>query len=130
MYSAEVLSQLRSLNWLALEVRRLPAGSREGALLLNQINSLRDRLPDAILEHHDRLAREGKITAAEVSADACSSCRTKLPPPLLKELSQPGHFNVCPNCGVFLWAVPDAQNPPEKPEAKRVKNESHPHPHR
>ena len=43
MYAAEVLSQLRSLNWLLEETRRVPAGSSERGLLQSQIDGLRAR---------------------------------------------------------------------------------------
>jgi predicted nucleic acid-binding Zn-ribbon protein len=104
MYSAEVLSQLRSLNWLTQEIRRVPTDSREGALLHTQMEAIRSRLPDSILDHHDRLAGQGKLTAAEISGDKCGACGTKLSVELLGSVAQPGRFGVCPNCGVFLWS--------------------------
>ena len=103
MYSAEVLSQLRSLNWLAQEIRRVPPGSREGTLLQTQIDAFRARLPNSILEHHDRLANGGKLSTAEVVGDRCGGCQSKLTPALLTELATPGRFGVCPKCGLFLW---------------------------
>ena len=104
MYSAEVLSQLRSLNWLAQEIRRVPSGSRERAHLQSQMDAVRARLPDSILDYHDRLATDGKPSAAEVIGDACGGCHSKLPETLLDELALPGRFGVCPKCGLFLWA--------------------------
>lgn len=103
MYSAEVMSQLRSLNWLAREIQRVPPGCSEGALIRAQIEAVRERLPEAILEHHDRLARLGKPSAAEVVNGTCGECHGQLPDVLLGELSRVGHFGMCPNCGVFLW---------------------------
>lgn len=104
MYSAEVLSQLRSLNWLTREIHRVPPACSEAALLQIQIESVRTRLPDAILEHHDRLARLGKSSAMEVISGTCGECHAPLPIRLLDELSTAGHFGVCPSCGVFLWS--------------------------
>ena len=103
MYSAEVLSQLRSLNWLAREIQRVPPGCGEIALLQIQIEAVRARLPDAILEHHDRMARLGKSSTAEVINGTCGECHAPLPSSLVEELSRPGHFGVCPSCGLFLW---------------------------
>lgn len=103
MYSAEVLSQLRSLNWLAQEIRRVPAGSREAAYLQSQVDALRARLPTSILEHHDRLAKGGKVSAAQVRGDRCAACQAQISPALLLELVQPGRFGVCLRCGLFLW---------------------------
>jgi predicted nucleic acid-binding Zn-ribbon protein len=104
MYSAEVLSQLRSLNWLTREIHRVPAGSREGALLQTQIDGVRARLPESILNYHDQLAIDGKPSATEVIGGTCGGCHAPLPKNLVEELLLPGHFGVCANCGLFLWA--------------------------
>ena len=126
MYSAEVLSQLRSLNWLTQEIRRVPPGSRESALLRSQIDAVRDRLPDSILDHHDQLARSGQSTATEIVDGACGGCRAKLPAPLIEEVSLPGRFSVCPNCGLFLWASPQSSSTSPEAESKRAaKGSSH-----
>jgi predicted nucleic acid-binding Zn-ribbon protein len=103
MYSAEVLSQLRSLNHLSQEIRRLPRESPEAVLLQTQIGALRARLPNSILSYHDRLAARGQDSAIKVNGESCSVCHLKLPRGLLGELAVPGRFGVCPNCGVFLW---------------------------
>jgi predicted nucleic acid-binding Zn-ribbon protein len=108
MYSAEVLSQLRSLNWLAQEIRRVPPASRERALLQSQMDAVRSRLPDSLLDHHDRLSAGGKLTAAEVNGDICGGCGAKLPQALVITLGQPGRFGVCPRCDVFLWSAKSA----------------------
>jgi len=104
MYSAEVLSQLRSLNWLAQEIRRVPLGSREGVVLQNQMEAVRARLPNSILDYHDRLAMDGKPSAVQVLGATCGACHVNLPRSLLEELALPGRFGVCPKCGLFLWA--------------------------
>lgn len=105
MYSAEVLSQLRSLNWLAEEIRRVPAGSLECVRLQEQISAVRARLPNSILGYHDQLAARGQPSAAAVSGPGCGACHGKLPTELLAELSGPRRFGVCPHCGVFLWST-------------------------
>lgn len=104
MYSAEVLSQLRSLNWSTVEIRRVPADSPEFIHLRSQMDAIRARLPNSILSYHDRLIARGQVSAAQASGTNCSACHLKLPHGLLGELTVPGHFGVCPNCGVFLWA--------------------------
>ena len=124
MYSAEVLSQLRSLNWLTQEIRRVPTGSREAALLHTQMEAIRSRLPDSILEHHDRLAGEGKLTAAEISGDKCGACGTQLSPGLLGSVAQPGRFGVCPHCGVFLWSERADDQPSEVAARRPASNAS------
>ena len=111
MYSAEVLSQLRSLNWLTHEIHRVPVDSRESAHLQNQMDAVRARLPDSILAHHDQLARCGQRSAAQVHADACGGCRSPLSPALRHELAHPGRFGLCPQCGIFLWAEDSVATP-------------------
>lgn len=111
MYSAEVLSQLRSLNHHSEELRRVPGASPEALLLQKQIDALRARLPHSILAYHDRLAVRGKASAAKVRGESCSACHLKLPRGLFCELSVPGRFGVCPNCGVFLWVETAVEHP-------------------
>lgn len=104
MYSAEVLSQLRSLNYLGQEIRSLPPESPGATLLRKQIEDLRARLPNSILSYHDRLAARSQASVAKVSGESCGACHLKLPRGLFCELAIPGRFGVCTNCGVFLWA--------------------------
>lgn len=131
MFSAEVLSQLRSLNWLAQEVRRLPAGSLEGVRLQEQIATVRARLPNSILGYHDQFAARGKPSIAPVDGRHCSACHGALPAALLAELAGPRRFGVCPHCGVFLWSAdhtdPVASTPPEQPKPLSTLT-SHPSP--
>ena len=117
MYSAEVVSQLRSLNWLTQEIHRVPTGSGEAAHLQTQMDAVRARLPDSILAHHDQLAAGGRRSAAQVQGDTCGGCQSPLPPALRQELAQSGRFGVCPKCGIFLWAE-DASAPPLAAAAK------------
>lgn len=103
MYSAEVLSQLRTLNWLSRERRHLPLGSAQAALLSEQEAAVRQRLPHSILTYHDELAKSGKASIAAVAGSLCGACYTVLPSEILSELKVPGRFRVCPKCGVFIW---------------------------
>lgn len=103
MYSAEVLSQLRTLNWLIKEQRHLPSASAQAVLLGEQVAAIRQRLPQAILTYHDELAGSGKSSVAAVAGSLCSACYTVLPNETLSELKTPGRFRVCPKCGVFIW---------------------------
>jgi len=115
MYSAEVLSQLRSLNHHSQEMRRVPGNSPEARILQKQIDALRARLPNSILGYHDRLAARGKASAVRINGESCSACHLKLPRGLFCELSVPGRFGVCPNCGVFLWVETVSESPSVDP---------------
>ena len=118
MYSAEVLSQLRTLNWLTKEQHYLPPGSAQFAVLQAQLMATRERLPHAILTYHDRLGARGKPSVATLSGSSCGGCHLKLPSGMLAELRVPGRFGVCPSCGVFVWS---GDNSPPEPAAP-VKN--------
>jgi predicted nucleic acid-binding Zn-ribbon protein len=119
MFSAEVLSQLRSLNWLAQEIGRVPAGSAERAHLRGQIDAVRSRLPNALLAHHDQLAARGRPSTVAIRDGRCGTCNEPLPARLIAELAEPGRFGVCPHCGVFLWLpaidADAASHPPFSP---------------
>jgi len=122
MYSAEVLSQLRSLNHLSQEISSLPAESAEALLIQKQVGALRARLPNSILGYHDRLAARGQASVAKVHGESCGACHLKLPRGLFCELLVPGRFGVCTNCGVFLWrgeqAIETVPPPVRKPARK------------
>jgi hypothetical protein len=60
--SVEVLSQQRTLNCLNKEARSLPCGSPQRRLLESQARAMHDRLPTAISDHYDRMARLGKVS--------------------------------------------------------------------
>lgn len=126
MYSAEVLSQLRSLNWLAQEIRRIPAGSLEGIHLQEQISAVRARLPNSILNYHDLLASRGQPSAVPVSNQtSCSACHINLPLVLLDELAGPRRFGICPNCGVFLWSNEAPAQPATAPAPRSSPKDAH-----
>jgi len=104
MYSAEVLSQLRTLSWLLGEAQRLPAGNQHRLVLDAQIEAVRGRLPLSILRYHDERVGKNLPSVSDLSGPACGNCRQELPPDMIKELAHPGRFGVCPNCGVFIWS--------------------------
>jgi predicted nucleic acid-binding Zn-ribbon protein len=92
MYSAEVLSQLRSLNWLTQELQRLSPASPEAVHLQAQVAGLRSRLPYAILSYHDRLCANNKPSVVEISGEECGYCSELLAPVLRRKLITPGRF--------------------------------------
>ena len=104
MHSAEVLSQLRTLDWLGKEAKRLPAQSPERALLDTQINALRSRLPVVILQYHDDRSQRGLPDVANLNGTTCGNCNEPLPRETVHELASSGRFVVCPKCGIFLWS--------------------------
>lgn len=109
MHFAEVLSQLRALNWLSQEARSLPADSAQHVLLESQAGAMHDRLPTAISAHHDRIARSGRTSLAAAADAVCGSCHTRLPSQIVEELREPGRFAVCPRCQVFVCSATDME---------------------
>jgi predicted nucleic acid-binding Zn-ribbon protein len=104
MYSAEVLSQLRTLSWLLGEVQRLPAGNPQRLILTAQIEAVRGRLPLSILRYHDERVQKNLPSVSDLRGPACGNCQQELPPDTISELAIPGRFGVCPKCGVFIWS--------------------------
>jgi len=113
MYSAEVLSQLRTLSWLMGEAQRLPAGNPQRSILDAQIEAVRGRLPLSILRYHDERVQKNLPSVSDLKGSACGTCLQELPPETIVDLAHPGRFGVCPKCGVFIWsgnAVAAAKN--------------------
>lgn len=104
MYSAEVLSQLRTLSWLLGEAQRLPAGNPQRLILDEQIEAVRGRLPVSILRYHDERVQKGLPSVSDLRGSTCGNCQHELQPETLSELTDPGRFGVCPKCGVFIWS--------------------------
>ncbi len=134
MYSAEVLSQLRTLNWLSQEARRLPFDSAERQILCAQIEALRARLPLSMLRHHDDRAKRNLPSIANIQDACCGHCGSTVPGGTLHDLIHPGRFGVCPNCGVFLWSASsadpasefDGARPDAAPAIRRHSAAAHP----
>jgi len=107
MDSAEVLSQLRALNWLNKEARSLPSGSAQRRLLESQANAMHNRLPRAIAEQHDRMAQSGRKSLVAATGSYCGACGTELPPHINDELKVSGRFAVCPTCEILVCSAED-----------------------
>ena len=104
MYSAEVLSQLRTLSWLLGEAQRLPVGNGQRLILEAQIEAVRGRLPLSILRYHDERVKKNLPSVSDLNGSSCGNCHQVLPPETISDLADPGRFGVCPECGVFIWS--------------------------
>ena len=103
MINRELLEQLRALNAAAAELRHPGLAPQRLEASRRKVEALRAHLPTALLGHHDRMARQGRESVAQVVGSACGACHLKLPVGQLAELHQPGCIGVCPHCGVFLF---------------------------
>ena len=102
MDSADVLCTLRGLNRLSLKAHQLPEGSPEREALEARAGEMHDWLPTAIADHHDSLARSGRLSLAATDHGCCSVCESTLDPALVVRLRTLGRFGVCPSCQVLL----------------------------
>jgi predicted nucleic acid-binding Zn-ribbon protein len=109
MHSAEVLSQLRALNWLNKESRSLSKRSPQRRLLESQAKAMHYQLPTAISKHHDRIASRGKSSLVAAAGSSCGACQMKLPPRIIDELKVSGRFAVCPSCEVLVCSAEDME---------------------
>ncbi len=102
MFSAEVLSQLRTLSWLLGEAQRLPSDHPHRLVLEGQIAVVRGRLPLSILRYHDERAQKNLPSVGDLNGSTCGTCHEPLPADMIDELAHPGRFGVCPGCGVLI----------------------------
>lgn len=103
MINRELLEPLRALNEAESELRHHRTDPERREACQRRAQELRARLPVALLSHHDRMARQGRESVAQVAGSSCGACHLKLPVGQLAELHQPGRIGVCPHCGVFLF---------------------------
>lgn len=104
MCSAEVVTQLRSLNWLREEAECFPAGSMLRRLLEGQQEVVRHRLPAEIWQQCKKSIESGRPSLTSPQRSRCGACNTRLPDAMLKEVRLANHFISCPNCGTFICA--------------------------
>ncbi len=103
MINREFVEQLRALNAADAELRHNGLTPSRREAIQRKVQELRSHLPTALLGHHDRMARQGRESVAQVMGSSCGACHLKLPVGQLAELHQPGRIGVCPHCGVFIF---------------------------
>jgi predicted nucleic acid-binding Zn-ribbon protein len=118
MHSAQVLGQLRSLNWLAQQAAEMKGDVARRLKFEAQANAVRELLPVVILDYHDRMRQRGYPSVAPVVGSKCQICGLELPAASLAELQVPRRFVVCSGCGVLVCSADESEETPTRSEEK------------
>lgn len=102
MLVSDILHDLRALNEVADALRRLSEEDPRRAALAARAAAIGRRLPTAIVDHHDRFARQNRPSLAVVRDGACGACGAPLAPAELQSLAGADRFIACPACSIFL----------------------------
>ena len=95
---------------------------------------LRDKIPQPILSHYDRLIARGKRGMAMVRDQVCTGCHMRLPMAVIMTLMHDRDIQLCDSCGRYLYladpAAPEAAEPAKapKPAKKARKRKASLHP--
>lgn len=116
-----ILVWLRRLSDLEKLKRRIEPGSPELPAITLEFESVRERLPTAILKHYDERRSRGRPAVASVRGGCCGGCHLSLPSGRLAELRRvDGTLHVCDNCGVIIFQGEDEKpDVPAKPLTKK-----------
>lgn len=99
-----ILSLLRQLAVLEAAGSGLTGKKSGHAQNLREMESIRGRLPTAILKHYDQRRARGKPGIAAVRNGVCGACHLSLPRGRAAELRHDSAaLSVCDNCGVFVF---------------------------
>lgn len=112
-----VLLWLRRLSGVDIARSRLNKKARDLAEMTLEMESLRSRLPTAILQHYDQRRARGKPCVVPISNGVCGACHLKLPSGRASDLRRTeGSLSVCDNCGAFIYQD-ETEIPVEQAEA-------------
>ncbi len=99
-----LIQSLRQLEELDKARGRLKPRSTKLAGLDAEIESVRQRLPTAILKHYDQRHARNKPAIAPVKNGVCGACHISMTRNRTAELHRTGGaIHVCENCGVFIY---------------------------
>jgi len=119
----DVLHQLMKLQTLEFES---PSQKPDEAL----VKDLREKIPQPILGHYDRLRARGKRGIAIVRNHVCTGCHMLLPIGVVTQLMHDNDIQLCDTCGRYLLlpepGEPQAAEkvPAPKPAAKPRKRKT------
>lgn len=109
-----VIDDLSQLTELDAAKRRLEPKSARYKELTLEAESVRERLPTAILHHYDLRVSKGRRGAAKMSNGTCGGCHLSLPSGQLSDLRRDDMaLQVCGNCSIFI--LPEDPKPQEAP---------------
>jgi predicted nucleic acid-binding Zn-ribbon protein len=100
----DLFQSLRQLEELDKARSLLKPKSTKLAALDAEIESVRQRLPTAILKHYDQRHARNKPAIAPVKNGVCGACHISMTRSSAAELHRGGGaIHVCENCGVFIY---------------------------
>src|SRR5438045_2621958 len=104
-----------------LRLQTIEFGNETGTA--KQIAELRNKVPEPILGHYDRLRARQKKGLAVVRNQVCTGCHMRLPIGVIMTLMQDRDIQLCDSCGRYLYLEIQAEvvEPvvPVKPVKKR-----------
>jgi predicted nucleic acid-binding Zn-ribbon protein len=107
-----LIDDLAQLTELDAAKRRLEPKSARFKELTLEAESVRERLPTAILHHYDLRVSKGRRGAAKVRNGTCGGCHLSLPSGQLSDLRRADvALQVCGYCSIFL--LPEDVKPEE-----------------
>lgn len=123
--TATLIEDLSQLSELDAAKRRLEPSSPRCQELRLEAESVRERLPTAILHHYDLRISKGKRGAARMRNNTCGGCHLSLPSGQLSDLRrEDASLQVCGYCSIFILPEipqPDAAAAPVVEEPVAVK---------
>jgi predicted nucleic acid-binding Zn-ribbon protein len=103
-----ILEGLLELVRLDKQLRKTDKDRPERRQVKDAINSVRAKLPQAILAHFDRQKSRGKLGIAPVRGGVCGACHLKMPLGHVAELHhKQDDLALCDNCGTYIYLPPD-----------------------
>jgi len=90
------------------------------------IERLRAQIPLQILGHYDRLLARGKKGIALVRHNVCSECHMSVPIGTVVTILKGADIQLCGNCGRYLYAYLEGQEPVPAPPAGSPKPKRQP----
>ncbi|MFZ2277300.1 MAG: hypothetical protein WAW39_05845 [Prosthecobacter sp.] len=117
--TATLIEDLCQLSELDAAKRRLEPSSPRCKELRLEAESVRERLPTAILHHYDLRISKGKRGAARMRNNTCGGCHLSLPSGQLSDLRrEDASLQVCGYCSIFI--LPEIAPQPEAAAAPVV----------
>ena len=95
-----------------LTLQTLEFDSPEKKLDEAQVKELREKIPQQILAHYDRLRARGKRGIAIVRNSVCTGCHMLLPVGVVTKLMHDNDIQLCDTCGRYLYLPEPAETQP------------------
>lgn len=96
-----LMDDLLALQDLELQNRhRLPEQEE-------QIRGLREKIPNRILDHYDRLMARGKKGLAAIRNQNCTGCHMRVPVGTITTMMRGTDIQRCENCGRYFYLPED-----------------------